>query len=492
MTVEILRLDGRIAHISGPAVDSLRADVSGQVLVPGEAGYDEARTIWNAMVDRQPALVVRAANAADVQAAVRFARSHDLLTGVRSGGHQIAGHAVADGALLIDLSQMRAVAVDPDQRTARVEPGATLADVDAATQAHGLAVPMGINSTTGIAGLTLGGGFGWISRKFGMTVDNLRAAEVVTADGELVRASADDNPDLFWAIRGGGGNFGVVTAFEFDLHPLGPEVTAGLVVHPFEDAPRLLRDFDRIARGAPDGLTIWAVMRQAPPLPFLPEEWHGREILVFAVCYVEQTPEGDKALAELRGLGKPIADVIGPTPFAGWQQAFDPLLTPGSRNYWKSHDFDTVPEPMIDLLYNAIRTLPDPQCEVFIGALGGAMARVAPDATPFPQRSAHFTMNVHTRWEDSAKDAACVAWARALFDAAAPHALGTVYVNFVPDDERDRLAGAYGDNLGRLARIKGALRPGEPLPAQPQHRPGHGRSAGRLTPAWRKRPPPAP
>ena len=459
MSLDIRTLDDRTATIPDAALESLRGGIAGSLLRDGEPGYEEARTLWNAMVDRRPALVLRASNAADAAAAVRFARDHDLLLGVRSGGHQIAGLAVADGALLLDLSQLRAVSVDPEARTARVEPGATLAEVDAATQAQGLAVPMGINSTTGIAGLTLGGGFGWTSRKLGMTVDSLRAAAVVTADGETLRASADENPDLFWAIRGGSGNFGIVTAFEFDLHPVGPEVTAGLIVHPFDDAPQLLRDFGRLAKAAPDGLTIWAVMRQAPPLPFLPEDWHGREVLVLAVCYIDPTPEGDRILAELRGLGKPIADVIGPMPFAGWQQAFDPLLTPGARNYWKSHDFADVPEAMIDVLEKAIRTLPSPQCEVFIGALGGQMARVASDATAFPQRSAHFTMNVHTRWDEPSEDAACIAWARDLFEAAAPHALGTVYVNFVPDDEGGRLAGAYGGNLGRLARIKARYDP---------------------------------
>jgi FAD/FMN-containing dehydrogenase len=459
MAVEIRRLDHRGAHLSDAAVNGLRGSLAGSVALPGEPGYDEARTLWNAMVDRRPALVVRAASAADVVAAVRFARDHDLLLGVRSGGHQIAGLAVADGVMLLDLSQMRAVSVDAQARTARVEPGATLGEVDAATQVHGLAVPMGINSTTGIAGLTLGGGFGWISRKHGLTIDNLRAAEVVTADGETVRASADENPDLFWAIRGGSGNFGVVTAFEFDLHPVGPEVTAGLIVHPFDDAPRLLRDFDRLAKAAPDGLTIWAVLRQAPPLPFLPEAWHGREVVVLAVCYIEPTPEGDRVLAELRGLGKPIADVIGPTPFVGWEAAFDPLLTPGARNYWKSHDVGEISDGMVEVIDKAIRTLPGPQCEIFFGTLGGAVGRVAGDATAFPQRAAHYAMNVHTRWDDAAEDAAMIAWARDLFEATAPHALGSVYVNFIPDDERDRLGGAYGGNLGRLARIKARYDP---------------------------------
>jgi hypothetical protein len=230
-------------------------------------------------------------------------------------------------------------------------------------------------------------------------------------------------------------------------------------VHPFDEAPALLREFARIAKAAPDELTIWVVLRQAPPLPFLPEEWHGREVLVFAVCYLGRTPEGDRTLAELRALGTPIADIVGPMPFTGWQTGFDALLTPGARNYWKSHDFEDVPDALIDLLVEAIPGVPDPQCEVFLGALGGQMARVASDATAFPQRSAHFTMNVHTRWDDPAKDATCIGWARAVFDAAAPHALGSVYVNFIPDDERDRLGGAYGGNLERLARIKARYDP---------------------------------
>ena len=454
MTVKLEALDGASRSIPDAAVDALRASLRGSVLVKGDPGYDEARTLWNAMIDRHPGLVIRAADRGDVRTAVNFARDNGVVLSIRSGGHQISGLAVAEGALLLDLSQMRAVTVDPATRTARVEPGALLADIDAATQAHALTVPLGINSTTGIAGLTLGGGFGWTSRKFGMTIDNLIAADVVTADGSLRRASADENPDLFWAIRGGGGNFGVVTAFEFKLHPLGPEILAGLVVHPIDAAPQLLRDFYRIGRAAPDELTVWAVMRKAPPLPFLPEEWHGREVLVLAACYAGDIAEGEKAVAELRALGTPIADVIGPVPFAGWQQAFDPLLTPGARNYWKSHDFVDFPDAAIEVILDAVRTLPDPQCEIFIGHLGGAMARVPGDATPFPQRASHLTMNVHTRWDDPAKDAACIAWGRDLFAKAAPHAAGSVYVNFIPGDEPGRIAAAYGENMPRLRAIK--------------------------------------
>ena len=460
MTVSLAGLDGSRHDADDAAVDHLRDNVSGAVVMEGGQGYDEARTLWNAMVDRKPGLVIRAANSADIQAAVNFARDNGFLMAIRSGGHQIAGHAVAEGAILLDLSQMKDVEVNASARTARVAPGATLADVDAATQAHGLAVPTGINSTTGIAGLTLGGGFGWITRKFGMTIDNLISAEIVTADGKLRQASASENPDLFWAIRGGGGNFGVVSSFEFRLHPVGPEVLSGLIVHPIADAASLLKEYRRITDTAPDELTVWSVMRKAPPLPFLPEEWHGKEVLVFAACYSGDMAEGEAAMAELRELGKPIADVIGPHPFAGWQMAFDPLLTPGARNYWKSHDFTALNDAAIAVILDGIGKSPDDECEVFIAHVGGAMARVPAGDTAYPQRNAHFIMNVHTRWRDAAKDDACKAWARALFDAAAPHSTGSAYVNFMPDDEIDRIGGVYGGNMHRLAEIKGKYDPG--------------------------------
>jgi hypothetical protein len=328
-------------------VAALRAKVRGVVALPGEDGYDAARTIWNAMIDRRPGLVVRCLGAADVINAVKLARDEKLLVAVRGGGHNIAGHAVCDGGLLIDLSLMRSVRVDLAFGTARVEPGATLADFDKETQAFGLATPLGINSTTGVAGLTLGGGMGWTTRKFGLTVDNLISADVVTADGKLVRASEKENPDLFWALRGGGGNFGVVTSFEFKLHRLGPEVLSGLIVHPLDKASELLPEFRRIANDAPDELTTWVVMRKAPPLPFLPTEWHGKEVLIFATCYSGDIKEGEKALKGLRALGKPIVDVVSPHPFTAWQAAFDPLLTPGARNYWKSHDFAALPDEAI-------------------------------------------------------------------------------------------------------------------------------------------------
>ncbi|WP_170448032.1 FAD-binding oxidoreductase [Ruegeria arenilitoris] len=457
---DLITLNGSTKTVDQEALDALDASLRGSVFLPGSPEYDSARTTWNSIVDRKPGFVIRALGASDVQKAVNFVREAGLIMSVRSGGHQIAGHAVADDAVMLDLSQMKSVHVDPKARTARVAPGAVLGDVDRETQAHGLVVPTGINSTTGIAGLTLGGGFGWTTRKFGMTIDNLISAEVVLADGSIVTSSESSHPDLFWAIRGGGGNFGVVTSFEFRLHPLGPQVLSGLVVHPIEQGPALLPEYARIADTAPEELTVWTVMRKAPPLPFLPEDWHGREVLIFAACYAGPIENGEAAMEPLRALGDPIVDVISPHAFVDWQAAFDPLLTPGARNYWKSHDFDALPADAIAGLLDSISTLPDPSCEVFIAHVGGAMARVEAAATAYPQRSAHFIMNVHTRWEDPAKDDTCIAWARALYDRMTPHATGSAYVNFMPADEADHLSGAYGANATQLSRIKGRYDPG--------------------------------
>ena len=352
--VDLKTLDRNQGTIPAEALDGLRAALRGTLCLPGEPGYDVARTLWNAMIDRRPAAIVCATGAADVMRAVGFAREHGLLLAVRGGGHNIAGNAVCDGGLMIDLSPMKSVRVDPAARTARVEPGVRLGEFDREAQAFGLATPLGINSTTGVAGFTLGGGFGWISRKHGLTVDNLLSVDVVTADGKLVHASDQENADLFWAVRGGGGNFGVITSFEYRLHPVGPEVLAGLIVHPFAQAKELLDGYRRFVASAPDEVTAWVVMRKAPPLPFLPAEVHGKEILVIAVCAIGDKQKAEKAIAPLRALGKPIADVIGPAPFVGWQTAFDPLLAPGARNYWKSHDFKKLDDGFIQVLLDAI------------------------------------------------------------------------------------------------------------------------------------------
>ena len=450
---------GSNVSINEETLVDLEATLRGSILRPTDADYNNARTLWNGMIDRRPGGIVCCNGAADVIKAVRFAADCGAKLAVKGGGHNIAGNAVCDGGLTIDLSAMKSVRIDPARRTARVEPGATLGDVDAEAQAFGLAMPVGINSTTGISGLTLGGGFGWLSRKHGLALDNLRSADVVLASGELVQADENNNADLFWGLRGGSGNFGIVTSFEFALHPVGPEVQAGLIVHPLANAPDLLKGYRDIAASMPDDLTCWVVMRKAPPLPFLPEEWHGKEVLVFAVCYVGDPSQADQAVAPIRALGEPIADVIGPCPYANWQKAFDPLLTEGARNYWKSHAFDALEDGALQAMVDYAGKLPGAECEIFIAQLGGATARVAKDATAYPHRDTAFVMNVHTRWQDASEDEKCVAWARQFFDETATYANGGVYVNFMPDDEAKRTQGAYGDNLDRLRKIKAAYDP---------------------------------
>ncbi len=445
--------DGGSKKLSSEDLQQLADGLRGKLISPESPEYDEARKIWNAMIDRRPGLILRAAGTADVLSAIRFAGKHRLLTAIRGGGHNIAGKALCDGGLLLDLSAMRSVHVDPAHRTARVEPGATLGDLDHEAQAFGLATPVGVNSTTGVAGLTLGGGFGWLSRKLGMTIDHLISAEVVTADGKLLEANERENSDLFWALRGGGGNFGVVTSFLFRLHPVGPTVHAGLFVHTLDKAPGLLRAYRDLTAKASDDFTVWFVMRKAPPLPFLPPEVHGQDILAFALCHLGEAAAAEADIAKVRALGKGVGEHVGPMPFQAWQKAFDPLLTPGARNYWKSHNFDQLDDKLLDILVAQTARLPSPQCEIFMAQLGGAISRVADDATAYPHRSAAYTMNVHTRWDSPQEDKACVAWARDLFDKATPFANGGVYVNFVPEDE-DRVAAAYGGNFERLRAVK--------------------------------------
>jgi FAD/FMN-containing dehydrogenase len=435
-------------------VDSLAAQVSGGLLTPRHAEYEQARKVWNATVDRRPALIARCLDTADVQAAVRFAATHRMLVSVRGGGHHIAGNAVADKGLMIDLSGMKAVSIDAAKRTARVAPGALLADFDRAAQAHGLATPLGINSTTGVAGLTLGGGFGWLTRRYGMTIDNLLAASVVTADGEARIASDTSEPDLFWAIRGGGGNFGVVTSFEFRLHPVGPQIYSGLVVYPFAQARQVLRAWRDFTADASDELSVWAVLRKAPPLPFLPVEAHGTPVVIFALAHSGAISDGERAAAPVARFGQPIGNASGPTPYAGFQSAFDPLLAPGHRNYWKSHDFGALTDTALDVIIDAASALPTPESEIFVAQLGGAMARVDSSATAFFGRNARYVMNVHGRWSDPRHDDVVRAWARQVFRNAAPHATGSGYVNFLTEDEGERVEASYGTNYARLHAVK--------------------------------------
>jgi FAD/FMN-containing dehydrogenase len=448
-----------VSDSTSGAIEALKGAIRGQVLQQGDGGYDDARRIWNAMIDRRPEVIVRCAGAADVRRAVNFAREHGWLLAVRGGGHNIAGSAVCDGGLAIDLSPMKSVRIDPHACRAYVEPGVTLGEFDHEAQAFGLATPLGINSTTGVAGLTLGGGFGWLSRRYGMSIDNLVSADVVTADGGLVHADATHDEDLFWAIRGGGGNFGVVTMFEFELHRVGPEVYGGLFVVPLEQGVDALRKYRAAIQVMPDELSVWAVARLAPPLPFLPPQVHGTPVLAFAVCYTGPIDVGESAIEVVRSFGTPCGEHLGPMPYVAWQKAFDPLLAPGSRNYWKSHNFADLPDGLLDAVMAAIARLPSPQCEIFFGQIGGATCRLPPDATAYSSRDAKYVMNVHARWDDPSEDARCIEWARRFFDAAAPFALGSVYVNFLTQEESARVGMAYGPNYERLGAIKARYDP---------------------------------
>jgi FAD/FMN-containing dehydrogenase len=452
--VTITRGNGESGTVEAAEIEKLKASLRGALLLPGDDGYDKARTVWNAMIDRRPALVARCAGVADIRQAVAFARTHGVLTAIKGGGHNIAGNAVCDGGLLIDLSNLRSVRVDPQARIAHVEPGATLADFDHECQAFGLATPVGINSTTGIAGLTLGAGFGWLSRKFGMTIDNLVAADVVTADGRLLRADSKDNTDLFWAIRGGSGNFGIVTRFEFKLHPVGPNVLAGLIVYPLKDAAAALKKYNEFCRTLGEETSVWTVLRKAPPLPFLPANVHGTEVVVFCICHIGDPENGKRVIEPLRKLGTVLGEHIGVMPYQAWQQAFDPLLTPGARNYWKSHNFTDLSDGAIEVVLKYVARLPSPHCEIFFGLIGGATTRPAADATAYSHRNAIYVCNVHGRWETAAEDQKCIEWARGYFRDVTPFATGGVYVNFLTDDESDRIKTAYGPGYNRLVAIK--------------------------------------
>jgi len=436
------------------AKEDIKGIVRGNILVPNDTGYEEARQIWNAMIDRRPALIAQCVQADDVPPVIQSARKNRLELAIRGAGHNIAGNSICDNGVTIDFSRMKSVRVDAGKRRAYVEPGATLANFDEAVQAQGLATPVGINSTTGIAGLTLGGGFGWLTRKYGMTIDNLVSVDMVTADGKKLRASENDNADLFWAIRGGGGNFGVVTQFEFQLFPVGPEIVAGLIVFPFSQAKQILTRYRQFVNSAPEELNVWVVLRKAPPLPFLPENVHGKEVVVLPIFYCGAAAEAEKLIAPIRAFGDAHGERLGSQPYVQWQKAFDPLLTPGARNYWKSHNFTEIADGALDSIIEYAGQLPSPQCEILIGLIAGAPNRVAPNAMAYGHRDARFVLNVHGRWDEAKDDQRCIGWAREFFNASKPYASAGAYVNFMTEEEGDRIAAAYGANYNRMVEIK--------------------------------------
>ncbi len=445
------------------AFDELSGSFRGKLLLPTSPGYDTARRIWNGAIDRHPACIARCTGVADVVAAVRFARDHDLEIAVRGGGHNVAGTAVCDDGVVIDLSAMRAVCVDPAGRTARVQGGALWGDVDHETQAHGLATPGGIVGHTGVAGLTLGGGIGFLMRKHGLTVDNLLAAEVVTAEGSIVQASADEHPDLFWALRGGGGNFGVVTSFQFSLHPIGPTLMAGPVFWAADDTTDVLRFYREFVTDAPDELGNVIRLGTIPPLPVVDEDLHFRPAISVASCYAGSVEDGEREVRALRQFGTPLVDLFGLTRYVAFQSGLDDTVPHGWHYYWKATNLAGLSDEVIDIVAEHAHDASSPRSYAAMFHMGGAVARAPREATAYPGRDVEHNLIIDAAWlpeQDDTVGAAETAWARTFLDALQPYRTG-VYVNFLDsDDDTSRVREAYGDDTyRRLAEVKATYDP---------------------------------
>jgi FAD/FMN-containing dehydrogenase len=434
------------SRLDDAAIRDLHASLRGPLLQPADPGYDAARTIDNAMIDRRPALIARCAGVADVLAAVRFARKHDVLVAVRAGGHNVAGNAVCDGGLVIDVSPMKGIRVDPGARTVQTQAGVTWGELDAETQAFGLATTGGVISTTGIAGLTLGGGVGWLNGRFGLACDNLISADVVTADGQFLRASEQDNADLFWGLRGGGGNFGIVTSFEYRLHPLGPMVLSGPVFHPAARARDVLRFYREFSAGEPDELTTYAGLLTGPD---------GAPLVGLVPCFAGPPEQGEKLVERLRKFGPPAVDMLGPMPYVAVQRMFNDAFPPGRYNYWKSSLTPEITDQLIDTVVEHMARVPSPHSAVMLEHYHGAYSRPAPTATAYSHRRPTYDVVIIANWTNPADSERNIAWARGLFAAVQPQVSRAAYVNFLDsDDGADRVRAAYGENYDRLVALK--------------------------------------
>jgi FAD/FMN-containing dehydrogenase len=449
-----------LAPVLGEAtVQELRDATRGEILTSGDEGYAEACQIWNGAHDgRQPALIVRCSGPADVIAAVGFARSNDLAIAVRGGGHSVAGFSTCDGGIVIDLGSMRSVRVEPEARRVQVGGGATWGDVDHETTVHGLATTGGLVSTTGVGGLTLGGGIGWLMRRYGLACDNLVAADVITADGQLVHASESENPELLRGLRGGGGNFGIVTQLELQLHPVGPIVYAGPIFYPAEAAKPLLELFREWAPTASDDVTTVIDLTTAPPLPVIPEAWHGKKVAALIGMSAGAVEAGADLIAPFRDVAEPVADLFGPMPYTMMQSLIDPLWGKGIRSYFKATNLARLDDALIDALCELHLGAPGPQCEIHVHQMGGAMGRVAESASSFGERSMPFVLNAVTGWHDRGGDDAHVEWARKVIASASDASTGRAYTNFLGD--RNAARSSYGDETyDRLAELKAEYDP---------------------------------
>lgn len=438
----------------------LRKDFTGELLHPGDDGYETARRIWNGAIDRRPALIARCTGPDDVISAVRFARSEGLLVAVRGGGHNVAGTAVCDDGLMIDLSPMKGIAVDPARRVARVQPGVLWGELDHETQAFGLAVPGGIVTHTGVAGLTLGGGIGWLMRRHGLTCDSLLSADVVTAEGRQVTVSETEHPDLFWGVRGGGGNFGIVTSFEFRLHSVGPTVLAGLLLHPAEQVREVLDFYRAFAASAPDALTTILTFRHAPALPTIPSHLHGVPVVSLGVCYAGPIEEGQRVVEPLRAFGTPLVDLIGPSAYTAHQSMLDVSVPHGLLYYWKSHYLPDLTDGAIDAIAEHAWRAPSLKSFAIMFQLGGTIAQRGDDEAAFTGRAAAYALNLNSVWTEPAETGQHERWVRNFWDAMLPFTHGGVYVNFLGDEGEQRVRAAYGpQKYKRLVALKNRYDP---------------------------------
>jgi FAD/FMN-containing dehydrogenase len=445
---------GEIA-VEGKALSDLKTRLKGELILPGTPGYDESRTVWNAMFDRRPAVIVRPVSLPDVATGIQFARKQGLPLSIKGGGHNIAGLAVADGGLMLDLSVMRGVWVDTGARTARVEAGCLLSDVDRETQTHGLATVLGFVSATGVAGLTLGGGYGYLTRRFGWTSDNVLSLDMVTADGQTVRASAEQNPDLFWGLRGGGGNFGVVTSLEFKLQLVGPEARGGLIAWRGEEAPRVLEMYRTLTKRAQPELTVAAVLRIAPPAPWLPKEMHGKPIVALVVCHSGPLDEAENQLASIKGFGSPVGDIIQRRTYVSQQSILDATQPKGRRNYWKSEYLPGVEPGMLAKAIDQAGRMVSPYSSVVLFPIDGVLDRLPEDHSATGNREAAYVLNIAASWDKAEDDRANIEWARAAWQDMRSFSTGGTYINFQTEDEGvERIRAAYGKNYGRLVEVK--------------------------------------
>ena len=461
-TLKMVQNNKNSILINGGDLQELERRFSGELIMPENEKYDKSRSVWNGLIDKCPALIACCMGTKDVVEAVNFARKNELLVSVRGVGHNVAGNAICDAGLVIDLSAMKDIYVDLDRHIARVQPGADWGDVDRETQLHGLVTPGGQVSNTGVAGLTLGGGMGYLRRKWGLSCDNLLSIEIVTADGQILAAREDKNEDLFWAIRGGGGNFGIVTSFEFRLHPLGPEIYGALTVYPFEEAASVLRNWRNFALQAPDEVTCDANIWGMPPLPNVPAKMHWKPVVILAGMYAGPINEGEKQFKPVSNMGTPIADMSGPRPYVAMQSDLDPLFADGQLYYWKSIFANDISDALIDEIVAIADNRPSPQCLITMRSLGGAMGRIPENSTAYANRSARCNISIDNTWQDPAQNNEMIAWTRKVWKSLRNRTDGGVYSNFIGlGEENDVLAkAAYGRNCERLQKVKSKYDPG--------------------------------